>query len=658
MEKLDRKDFLKISSGAVVGGLAGTFFSGAPFFGLQWLTEWTQDQYSPASGEEKIIKTTCNLCPSKCEISVRMIGNRAVKIETSNSGCSFGQNALQLLYHPERIGKPLKLIGKKGSGKYSPISWDAAFKEISEKLNTLIKEDKAGSIAAFNTDHSSASMLTERLLTAAGSPNTYYEPTLQNLQKAALGGFAEYDFNRAGLVLSFGANILEGWGDAGSLNSALPLWKKKGTKLIHVSTNCSRTASMADEWIPVKPGTESILALGICNYLIKSKRLTAAGMDFARWSSIVINRYPLSTVSELTGVAKEKIIEIANAFYRARNPISVGGRGTKGISSYSAGLIAAHSLNALVRTRAVSLREPAGLGRPRVSANAARAMAASKKSAGIDDFIKNGSFEFLLVNGADPVYKSALGTDLIEKLEKSFVVSVVPLINDTSIYADIILPSFSFLETDSPAGPAVVVPVGKSMHAADIILKIAKNIGPVAQSFPWTGYSDLIAAEGKTRPANGKFSFHADTLKGHMDAFTKAAGKSKEYPLYLLPSEKPYIGDGDALALPYVMKTTDNFTYAEGKLWASMNRETADKYRVSEGEKIDILSERGEIGSVRVHLTDTVAPDVVELPLGFGHRACTKYAKDKGVNPKEIMNNDIDPLTGTANWWTTRVKIS
>ena len=52
-------------------------------------------------------------------MSIRMIGDRAVKIETSNSGCPFSQNALQLLYHPERLDSPLKRTGKKGTAKAS-----------------------------------------------------------------------------------------------------------------------------------------------------------------------------------------------------------------------------------------------------------------------------------------------------------------------------------------------------------------------------------------------------------------------------------------------------------------------------------------------------------------------------------------------------------
>ncbi|MCK4816088.1 molybdopterin oxidoreductase, partial [bacterium] len=86
--------------------------------------------------------------------------------------------------------------------------------------------------------------------------------------------------------------------------------------------------------------------------------------------------------------------------------------------------------------------------------------------------------------------------------------------------------------------------------------------------------------------------------------------------------------------------------------------ETAEKHGVSEGSSIDILSKRGEIGAVKVHLTKTIAPDTVAIPLGFGHTSYTRYATGKGVNPKEIMSDNIDPISGTADWWFTRIKIS
>ncbi len=650
MNKIERKDFLKIGWGTLLGGATGFVLSGTPFMALQWAVEWTQDQFVPSRGEEKALTTICEACPSKCTMSVRTFGDRAVQLNTSNRSCPLGQNALQLLYHPERIKQPLKRVGSKGSGKFAPVSWEEAIKDISGKMNELIKNNKGGEIASVSKDTNAASMLLERLVKKSGSNHNYFDASVDTLTTSTLNGVVEYDFEKTDFILSFGAKLLEGWGDQATINTAFNSWKKKGTKLFQVDTNNSRTASLADRWIPVKPGTEPILAMGIANYLITKKKASSGGRGFAQWSQIVINQYPLSTVSELTGVEQSKIKEIAEAFYRAKNPVAVAGKGASGVSSSSIEILAVHSLNTLVRTNSVKVKKYAGIGNEAIPATG------SKQAAGLDDFIKNRSFEMLFVNGSDPVYKSVYGNDLKKKMEKAFVVSIMPLINDTAEYSDYILPTLSFMEKNGGT-EGVVKDQTKGRHAGDIVLSIAKKVNTAAGAFPWAGYADVVKAEGAKRAA-GNFSYNTDVLKKQITDLKNISTASSKFPLVMIPLELAVIGDGDGMAYPYVLKAIDQHTYADEKMWVQMNRSTGKKYGVSEGESIDIISEYGEIGSVKVHLTDIIAPEVVAVPLGFGHKSYTKYAKDKGFNVKEIMSKEIDPITGTANWWMTRVKIS
>jgi molybdopterin-containing oxidoreductase family iron-sulfur binding subunit len=89
-----------------------------------------------------------------------------------------------------------------------------------------------------------------------------------------------------------------------------------------------------------------------------------------------------------------------------------------------------------------------------------------------------------------------------------------------------------------------------------------------------------------------------------------------------------------------------------------MNPATASKEGISEGSKIDIESSRGELDTVRVHLTKRIAYDTIAIPIGFGHEEFTDYASEKGVNPKKIMSDAVDPASGYADWWLTRVKLS
>jgi len=655
MKKIERKDFLMMGGGAVVGGLSGYVFSGAPFWGFQWLFEWTQDQYVPVPGREEYLKTICDACNTKCEMSIRMIGERAVKIESSNSGCPFSQNALQLLYHSERIDAPLKRTGKKGTVKpsaFEKVSWEEALTAVSKKMNSLIAAKKGGLIAGINKADNLSAALLDRLIKSAGSGNAFYEPSLAALSRSALGGYVDYDFSNADYILSFGARLFEGWGTACVMNKALVDLKARGGKLVQADAVCTRTASLADQWLPIKPGTELILAMGIANCL-KKKGRAAGGGD---WMAIV-DQYTPDRVAALTGLKAKQIEDAANAFAGARNPIAVGGRGGAGVSSSAAELMAVYALNAMVGSRGAQLKKSQGLGEPALSADAAAVLKDAKKFAGLDDFIKNGKFEMLFINEADPVYKSVYGADLAAKMENAFVVGIMPLLNDTAMYADYIFPSLSFLESESSVGAAPVKAYQKAIHAGDAIIKLAQKVDGAKDNFKWNGYVDLVKTYGAAVGAGG-VNYNAGVLKESLASLEKTLKASEEFPLALIPTELTFVGDGDGMAFPYVLKTIDDKTYSLDKLWVQINRDTADKHGVSEGERIDIESSRGEIGSVRAHLTDTVAPDAIAIPLGFGHKAYTKYAKKKGVNPKEIMANDIDPLTGAANWWLTRVKIS
>ena len=645
MKKIERKDFLKLGGGAVLGGLSGWVFSGAPFLGFQWLVEWTQDQYVPVKGFEKYTQAVSDSCPAGCKVSVRMIGDRAVKIESKDGVCSCCHNALQLTYHPERISTPLKRKGDKGDGKFVPVTWEEAVKEISSKMNSLINEGKANSIAAINKNESLNGQLMEKFIKAAGSNNVYYEPSLKSLTSSALGGYINYDFANTDYVLSFGAKLVEGWGSSADMQKVFTQWKSKGTKIVQADTVCSMTASLASEWVPVKPGTEAVLAFGIANYLITGRRLNSTGEEFGKWSQLIINKFPLAKVASYTGVSEERIKQIGDDFSKAKNPVAVSGKGAFGVNASSAEIIAVYCLNTLVKSRAASLMTNSSV-------------TYKGEFAGLDSFIKDGNFSMLFLNNSDPVYKSVLGEDLKKKMEKAFVVSINPIMNDSANYADIILPSLSFLESETPENKAVVSNFKESKDAKDIIIALSKSLDKTKDTFSFANGIDSFKISGKETASGAKFSFNVDKIKNDIDALDKKFAANAEYPLFMIPVEAPLVGDGDGLAFPYVLKSIDPTVFYKGKLLVQINRETGKKYGLSENESIVIRSARGKLDKVYVHLTDTVAPDTVAIPLGFGHESYTQYGSDKGVNPKKIMAADVDPLTGTADWWSTRVKIS
>ena len=119
--KIDRRSFLALS----IGGAAGTALTPLPWKLMDDVSIWSQNwpwTPVPAKGENSYAFTSCTLCPGGCGIMVRMVGDRAVKIEgveghPVNGGgvCVLGLSGLQLLYGATRVKGPLKRVGTPAS---------------------------------------------------------------------------------------------------------------------------------------------------------------------------------------------------------------------------------------------------------------------------------------------------------------------------------------------------------------------------------------------------------------------------------------------------------------------------------------------------------------------------------------------------------------
>jgi anaerobic selenocysteine-containing dehydrogenase len=387
--------------------------------------------------------------------------------------------------------------------------------------------------------------------------------------------------------------------------------------------------------------------------------------DLSKWSGI--NEFAPAKVSEITGVPVPVIEQLAKDFVSSRKPVAVAGKGGKGVSSSAGEIIAIQCLNKLVanfgKQGGVFVRMKSNpLGEPKYDAAAQQSLKTAKKAKGLDEFIKKSdNIEVLFINEANPVHKSVLGADMADKMKKiPLVISFMPLINDTAVYSDYIFPTLSSLEMPSLKGEPAAAPRFQSKHAGDVIIGIGKAIDGVKNSFPWTSFKDVmkLAAKPDIRNAGG-FTLSTEILKNHFaELKKKMTDSAAEFDVAMIPYEIPVVGDGSGLALPYVLKSVDEYTMKFGKLVVQINPETAKKCGVCEGSTARIVSKRGKSAKVIVHLSKTIAPDVVAVPMGFGHEAYTAYGNDKGMNPRQIMSDVIDPETGTADWWYTRVKIS
>jgi anaerobic selenocysteine-containing dehydrogenase len=622
--KVDRRSFLSF----VIGGAAGTALTPLPWKLTDDLSIWSQNwpwTPIPPSGETTYVASTCTLCPGACGISVRKVDDRVVKIEglgghPVNDGgiCPLGLSGPQLLYSPTRVRTPLKKV----NGGWQEISWDKAIQEIAVQLKELREKGQPQSVVwVSDTDRGTVAELSKRFLTVYGSPNFIRTPSIQDSYELALyltqgqRAMAGFDLANATYVLSFGSGIIEGWGTPPHLFRAKSAMQQRGGKISQLEGRLSKTAAKADQFIPIKPGTEGALALGLIHVILKEgiyrkdvvqnqsvgsdalKRL--AGDDFAP-----------EAVSKATGVDAKTIVDLAKAFAGAKKPLAICGRGNGRQESGNAQeFLAVHFLNALVGSintagGVIAVPEPDYIEwpEPEMDAVASNGMQQARMDgAGGKDFplsryllnrlpemLSAGStspVQALFVNSANPAY-NLLDTVKVEKGLKKIplIVSFSAFMDETAAMAHYILPNHVYLERfeDVPAAQGfpnpviglvkpVVRPLFNTRHTGDAVMQLAKAVGGnVAAAFGWESYEaclqeslgdkwDALKEEGYW--VDAKFSPAAFETKSKKFEFANA-------DIALLPAYTAPKAPGDDKTFPLTLIPFDTLRLGSGSIGA------------------------------------------------------------------------------------------
>lgn len=732
--KIDRRCFLSLG----IGATAGTVLSPLPWKLTDDLSIWTQMwpwTPVPPDGEVTYVDTVSTLCPCGCGISVRKVGDRAVKIEgredypgSGGGVCILCESGLQLLYGPTRVPAPMKRVGDRGEGKWKAVSWAEAIQETAGKLKAVRESGAPERLACLaNSDRGTVSALFKRLMTAYGSPNFIRPATMEDGYRAALrlmhgtDAVPGFDVENADFVLSFGSGILDGWGASVRMFQANSAWKEKKARVIQVEPRLSNTAAKADQWIPIEPGTEGLLALAIIHVIIKESFydysfVNQAVSGFDAFSNLVMDNYSPAQVSGATGIDAATITAVAQAFARAKRPIALCGRGKGNLPGGLGYYVAVHALNALVG----NLNRPGGVWampemeyiqwpEPLSDAVAVSGLNKARLDAPgpFADHLLNrlpraigdgADIQALLVYGANPLY-AVPDTAAMRKAFESipFIVSFATHMDETAAYADLILPVHSHLERweDVPAPAALGKPViGLSRpvvdkqfdtrHPGDVVLKIAQVLdGTVAEAFPWKTYEaclkQTLGSRWPTLEKNGFWideSFQPESpvtafqgpairleLAGNIvDAGTlfqpaQPEGDKTEYPLQLIAFDTMRLAGRGSGTPPFMIKTVSDRILKGLDSFVEINPETADSIGLSEGDAALLTTPKGS-ATVRVHLFEGILPGVIALPRGLGHTAFDAYLAGKGINVNELIGPVEDSTTGLDAAWGIRASLS
>jgi anaerobic selenocysteine-containing dehydrogenase len=762
---MKRRDFLKTGG---IAGTAGLILDGCgkPQQLIPLLV--SEDRFIP--GEEAWVRTLCQQCSAGCGITVRVMQGESIrtidgrqkrvkavqakKIEgnpehpiSMGGTCARGQAGVQVLYHPDRIQTPLKLSGPRGSGQYQPITWKDAQQLLVTQLQQQQATPQAIALLTGRKNRGTMGTIVERFAAGLGTTNVIsYDPfdpaPIRKAMELVTGvsRLPAVDFANANYLLSFNANLFETFLSPvrniysyGHMRQGRP--GIRGT-FVQAEPRLSQTAACADQWLPIKPGTEGLLALSIAHVIVNEKLYDGdfVGQStggFAEWSAS-LGEYAPEKIAALIDVPAASIQRVAREFATQRPSVAVGD------SRDVASLTAIYALNALVG----AYGRPGGIlfgtddtsgPAPAIAASASRASASARSAtadkpngpnasvaADIHSLVtamSGSQVKALLILDSNPLFTLPEAQKLQAALANvPFVASFASFLDETSVMADVILPSHTTLERwvdDVPEpgvgfavrtlGQPVVEPRWDTRDPGDVLIETAKALGGrTTEALP---FDDIAAA---VKESFRSVHAQAGDAAGEFDAFfTKAtaaggwwnvppaagpaasatasagqagpalrtatrvnfvmpaqpiaarafAGDAGQMPfmLHLYPSAA--FADGRTAHLPWLQEMPDPMTTVMWGSWVEINPETAHKLEIHEGDVLTITSPQGTI-DLPAFLYPGLRPDVIAIPVGQGHTQFGRYAQNIGANPLRISVSAVDPASGAVVQGGVRVSVA
>ena len=240
------------------------------------------DMSQPSAGESKY--TTCYMCACRCGIKVHLRDGRIRYIEGNrnhpvNRGviCAKGSAGIMQQYSPARLSKPLLRSGERGRGEFREIEWDEALGLACKWLGRIRATDPRK--LAFFTGRDQSQSLTGWWAKQFGTPNYGAHGGFCSVNMAAaglytIGGsfweFGEPDWERTRYFLLFG--VAEDH-DSNPIKIGLGKLKARGVKIVSVNPVRTGYSAIADEWVPIRPGTDGLLVFALMHELLHAQRI-------------------------------------------------------------------------------------------------------------------------------------------------------------------------------------------------------------------------------------------------------------------------------------------------------------------------------------------------------------------------------------------------
>ena len=306
------------------------------------------------AAKHDVTRGICGICPAGCWVLVtydekgRLSSVRADDSSPLGMICPLGEHSAEIVYAKERLTSPLKRRGPKGSYEFEKIGWDDALEEIAHRLRA-VKAESGPEATAIYTGRGSFELAmcdvfqpagvavssASSVLFPFGSPNTLGVGALCYVSYAmiaphvTMGGMHDTmfsDIENAEMIVVWGANPAT---DCPPLDfERIRDASSRGARVVVIDPRRTMTAKMPGAiWVPIRPGTDGALALGLCHILISRElfdedfvRSWTHGFDeFARY----VGHFRPEAVQAITGVPEEMQYFLAEKIADARGACPV-----------------------------------------------------------------------------------------------------------------------------------------------------------------------------------------------------------------------------------------------------------------------------------------------------------------------------------------------
>jgi len=481
---------------------------------------------------KKVVHAACpHDCPDACGVLITVEDDRATRIQgdpahpvTRGFLCAKVAKYLDRVYSPDRVLYPMRRVQPKGSvagegaratQAFERISWDEALDEITSRFRSITSEfgseailpySYGGTLGALNGGSMDrryfhrlgASQLARNICSAAG------EAGLKSVIGIKLGTDPE-QFTHSRYIIAWGANI---HGNNVHLWPFIAEARRKGAKLVVIDPYRTRTAACADWYLPINPGTDTALALGMMHVIINEglhdagyvERYTV-GFDELREK---VQEYPPERVAQWTGIAAADIVQLAREYATTRPAVI---RMNYGVQRSEGGGMAARTITMLPCITG-SWKEVGGglqlstsgafglnrdtldrtdlmqkaLGRPARTINMVELGAALNT-------LDGPPVKALFVYNSNPAAVCPDHNAVIRGLQRPDLFTVVheQFFTDTVDYADIVLPATTFFEHKDLQGAyghyylqmsdAAITPLGECRSNVEVFRALAERMG-------------------------------------------------------------------------------------------------------------------------------------------------------------------------------------